>query len=69
MVIVLLRIRIEPPQKTAPHTARDEVESAGLARRHEIASGGGHAGMITTWRGDSDQITLGLESENSYLVR
>jgi len=49
------------PQKAAPHTARGDVKSAGLARRHEGASGGGHAGILTVWPADRYQISLSLD--------
>jgi len=46
MVIVLIGVGIDAPQKSAPHTARDNVKSASVARRHEVRSGGGHAAMM-----------------------
>jgi len=65
MVVVLLRISVKPPQKAAPHTARYNVQSVGLARRYEIASGGSHAGILLARGGDSTQINLSWGSGKS----
>ena len=62
MVIVLISVGIDAPQKTAPHTARDDVKGAGLARWHEVRSGGGHAAMLRPRNGDCYQISLSFES-------
>jgi|GEM_PF-5852564 len=60
LVIVLIGVGIDAPQKSAPHTARVDVKSAGLARWHEVRSGGGHAAMLAAGQGDSTQISLSL---------
>ena len=54
---------IKAPQETAAHTARNEVKGAGLARRHEIASGGSHVLMMGEILRDWDQISLSLGSQ------
>ena len=63
MVVVLVSVAIKAPQETAAHAAGDEVKSAGLARRHEIQSGGSHVPMLGASLSDWDQISLILGSE------
>ena len=50
--------RYRSPTKTAPHTASDDVKSAGLARWHEVASGAGHLVMLLVGQDERHQINV-----------
>ena len=67
LVIVLIGVGIEAPQKTAPHTARNNVKSAGLARWHEVRSGGGHLAMLPARQDECYQISLRLGLAKSWI--
>ena len=69
LVIVLIGIGIDAPQKTAPYTARVDVKSAGLARWHEVRSGGGHWAMLPARQDECHQIRLRLGLAKSWMRR